>query len=450
MAKKILMLVSTWDVEYSRAVISGISEKIYEEDLELDIFNAYDSVRYILYYDKDREIYSLPNTSVYDGLILMFNSIDSNALVNEISEKFIKQKKPVVSIDNHTPGTLFCGLDNYRSMYQLVSHMITIHDCRTFNYLGGPEDHEENKERYKAFCDCLNNHGITVDKTRVKHKAFLRTNAIEAYEEWKEQGLHMPDVVICANDNMALGYTEKAISDGILVPDYLKVTGFDNVLRADKHSPSITSVNRNWKQLGRDAIDVLLEEMNGFNEYDTRFTEGYICFNESCGCETQRNIRKDYNDLFEANRHDGSIGTYQSFVRHMLCACENFDMFREALIKTEELMHVKNIGVGISSLYSKDDYMGTYESFGDDYTLYTTDGCEATNRDTGLYSKKWKEDGQRIFLYAPLHWGKQPYGYCVIPFQEDFFTKSQHRTLMESLSLALDNMRLRLALDKRA
>lgn len=444
MTKRILMLTSTWDIEYTRAVISGITEKIYEENLEMDVFNAYDNVKEIQYYDKDREIYDLPESSAYDGLILMFNSIDSGLLIKDISEKFLQEGKPVISIDTHAPGAIFCGLDNYRSMYQLVNHMITIHDCRTFNYLGGPEDHEEDKERYRAFCDCLNNHGITVDKTRVKHMAFLRADGNRAYEEWKKEGLHMPDVVICANDNMALGYTETAIADGILIPDYLRVTGFDNVSRADKHSPSITSINRNWKQLGRDALDAFIEQLNGMNEYDTKYTEGYICYNESCGCDRERDIKRDYNELLDVNRREGHNRTLQSFARHLLCSSMNLDDFSEALKKTEELLAVKNIGVGINSNFFDGNCKDEIKGYSDEIELFTGDGRQSLKRNNALYYSKWKEDGYRVFLYSPLHMEKQSFGYCVMPYQEEFFTKNQHRTLTESLSLALDNLKLRL------
>ena len=42
--KQILMLTSTWDSEYSKEVISGILERIGDDDTELHICNAYDNL----------------------------------------------------------------------------------------------------------------------------------------------------------------------------------------------------------------------------------------------------------------------------------------------------------------------------------------------------------------------------------------------------------------------
>ena len=131
MSKRILMLSSTWDSEYSKAIIAGLIERIGDDDIELHIFNAYDDLLEVEYYYKGREIYSLPNPKWYDGLLIAFSSVESEKLISDVAAKFREHNKPIVGIDSHVENAIFCGLDNYRSMYQLVEHMITIHDCRT-------------------------------------------------------------------------------------------------------------------------------------------------------------------------------------------------------------------------------------------------------------------------------------------------------------------------------
>ena len=140
---KVLMLTSTWDSEYSNAIIAGIRERIGDDDIQLHIFNAYDDLTESNFYQKGREIYFLPDPEQYDGLILAMSTIQSVKYVGDITERFHKYNKPIVAIDTKADNAIFCGLDNYRSMYQLVNHMVNIHDCRTFNYLGGPEANEE-------------------------------------------------------------------------------------------------------------------------------------------------------------------------------------------------------------------------------------------------------------------------------------------------------------------
>ncbi len=442
MSYRILMLTSTWDSEYSKAIIAGVLERIGDEDIELHIFNAYDDYQESGFFLKGREIYSLPEPDMYDGLIVALNTIDSVRYVRDITEEFHSHGRPIVGVDIREENAMFCGLDNYRSMYNLVEHMITIHDCRMLNYLGGPEDNPENIERYRAFCDCLDAHGIKPEKKRVIHGIFRRSSGIDAYREWKERGVNMADAVMCANDYMALGYAEAAQKDSVTIPDYTKVTGFDNIDDAQKYSPSITSVNRNRKSLGYESMDMLLEALNGNAEFDTRFVEGYIAFNESCGCDLTRDIRNDYIRVVEKAKKESEINYRQTFIRQMLNQTRTMDEFPKALSKCKEVLDIKDMAVGLNESFldlGKDNERTGYE---DGILIYTDEGKETISRKEHLIPEKWRGK-QKTFLFASLRNSDQTYGYMVMPYDSDFFIRLRHRTLLEGLSLSLENIRQR-------
>ena len=433
------MLISTWDSEYSKAIVAGILERIGEEDIELHIFNAYDDYQESGFFLKGREIYSLPEPDRYDGLIIALNTIDSLKYVSGIIERFHSHNKPMVGVDIHAENAMFCGLDNYRSMYNLVEHMITLHDCRTLNFLGGPADHEENAERYRAFCDCLEAHGIKVQKKRVFNGIFRRSSGHDAYNEWKERGVNMADAVMCANDYMALGYVEAAAKDGMTIPDYTKVTGFDNIADAQSFSPSITSVNRNRKMLGYESMDMLLDVLNGNTEYDTKFVEGYISYNESCGCDLTRDIRADYNRLLERVRRDSDVNYKQTFVRQMLNSARTAEEIPGAIEKCKEILGVNEIAVCLNRSFFEIHPDTESSGYDDEIIIYSSDGKESINRKEHLYPEKWR-GRYKTFLFASLRNGDQTYGYMVMPYDEEFFIRIRHRTFLESLSLSLENI----------
>lgn len=456
MAIKILMLLSTWDNEYSKAIISGISERMEDTDVTLHIFNAYDDVEEIYFDKKNREIYSLPRLEQYDGLIITFNSVASAELITDISQEFIKAGKPVVSIDQHCEGAVFCGLENYDSMYQLVEHMITIHDCRTLNYVGGPADHEENMERFRAFSDCLRDHGITLEQKRVLHKSFLRNDGKDAYNEFKALGVHMPDAVICANDYMALGYADEAFNDGVLIPDYLKVTGFDNVVAAAQYSPSITTIDRNLKQLGYDSLNALLQRIDGTGQYDTWYTRGSLCFNESCGCEVTRELRNDYNKLLMKTNRDAKVFAKQGYCRKILCSSTNIDQLQQAIYRCCGLLEIDKVSLCLNKSFFAGNLSEERVGYDDEMNMYTFSFddkeekellTESIKLDEVMYPRHWENEGEKIFLYTSLHFGNQTYGYCILPYKSDFFSRNQHRTYTESMSLALENICQRITLD---
>lgn len=439
MSKKILMLTSTWDSDYSRAIIAGILERIGDDDVILHIFNDYDGLTEPEYFQKGREIYSLPDLRHYDGLIVALSTVESVKYVSNITARFHEQNKPIVSIDTQAEGAIFCGLDNYRSMYQIVEHMITIHDCRTINYLGGPVDNSESKERYRAFRDCLEAHGIKVQPKRVLHKRFWKKDGNEAYREWKELGVNMADCVICANDYMALGYVEEASKDGITVPDYIKVTGFDNIEEAHRYSPSITSVNRNRKLLGYEAMDALMEALAGNSEYDTRFVEGFVNYNESCGCDLSRDIRADYNDVIRTTKRDLDNSLRHGYIRQWLTKSNSMDELGSTLSRTKEFFKICDLAVCVNSSFPEDDPEKERIGYDDKMVLYTDEEKAEIDRNEQLYPLKWIEE-HKVFLFSSLRNSRQTYGYMVMPYESDFFTRNKHMILTESMSLAVENI----------
>ena len=447
MSKRILLLTSTWDGDYNKAIIAGVMERIGDDDIELHIFNAYDTAMETDYYRKGREIYELPIPEQYDGMIIALSTLDSVKYVKGLTEEFCKYNKPVVSIDIRTDNAIFCGLDNYRSMYQLVEHMINIHDCRIFNYLGGPEDHDEAAERYRAFCDCLNAHGIRVEKKRVIHGRFWKTDGRLAYNEWKKVGAGMADAVICANDYMAIGYIEEAKKDGISIPDYVKVTGFDNIDEAQRYYPSITSINRNRKALGYESMDTLLEALDGNSEYDTRFVEGYISYNESCGCDLTRDLREDYNELSEKTRKELEIGLRHSYSRQILFKCHSMDDYGKAIARIDELLDIGDLAICLNRSFFEGDPDRERSGFDEEMILYSGEERYDIDRKDQLYPAEWREKS-RVFIFASLRSSTQTYGYVVMPYRDDFFMRLKHRTIIESIALSLHNINLRIELQK--
>ncbi len=447
MSKRILVLTSTWDGDYNKAIIAGILERIGDDDIELHIFNSYDTGMEADFFRKGREIYQLPTPENYDGMIMALSTVGSLEYVKDITQRFNSCGKPVVSVDTRVENTIFCGLDNYRSMYQLVEHMITIHDCRLFNYLGGPEDNEEAADRFRAFCDCLKEHGLKTEKKRIRHASFRKSDGREAYKEWKALGIGMTDAVICANDFMALGFAEEAQNDGIDIPDYIKVTGFDNIDDAQRYFPSITSINRNRKALGYEAMDALLEAIDGQSEFDTRFVQGYINYNESCGCDLTRDLRIDYNQILEKTKKELETGMAHSFARQTLFKCRRIDDYAEAVEKCKARLDVEDLAIGLNKSFFEQDPDSEFEGFDDEMYLYHGNEKTGINRKDMLYPPQWRED-HRVFLFATLRSSIQTFGYVVMPYREDLFRRNKHRTFVESIALSLHNIKLRLEIEK--
>lgn len=443
------MLASTWNNEYMCKLIRGVERRIGREQIDLYIFNAYDIVENYEHQKKEREIYQLPNPEEYDGVLVAISSVGNIPIVQELVRPYQECGKKFLSIEQEFPGFYYAGIHNYRAIYRLVEHMIKVHGCKVFNFVGGPENHRENMERYRAFCDCLRDHGLEVHKERVGFYTFEYADGIRAYEEWKQQGLHLPDAVICGNDEMAMGYCAAAEKDGFFAPEDFRITGFDNIDEGQHFSPSITSVNRQWEQLGYNSMDKLLDLIAGKECPKKCYTEETFSLNASCGClMDNKNAGRDFMHLFKKGKWEELMNNRQRIARQLLCGSRDEEEIARNLEECSHLFHLSGIAVCLNQLFSEGGLRQKKQGYDSVMKLLYQMPRGDISRERQLIPEEWMLDERpQVYMFSPLHFLDRSFGYCVIHYDENLMMNLNHRTLMESISLALESIRQRMELN---
>lgn len=432
--RKILMITSTWNIIYIDSLIQGILKRIQDTDIHLHIFNAYHVVDHSVYGQMEQGIFQLPDPREYDGTLVAINSVGDTPYIDRIIASYLRQGCKILSIDQQFMDQPCIGIDNYRMFYQMTEHMITVHGCRTLNYLGGPEPHEENQKRYAAFCDCLARHGIPLDPRRVLHRSFLHADGENAYEHWKQLGLHLPDAVLCANDNMTLGYCVAAQRDGYYAPQNFRISGFDNSEEAQIYSPSITSINRGWVQLGYESVSRLLDMIDGRAEEKMYYTEGYCVFNESCGCSCgSHDNGRILQYMYREKKTTEHLNGLQLHSQQLLCGASIGPGLPDAMNQCCEML-----GLGALAIYLQPGLDATADC-GDHAAavpqIYTNRGPDTV---TFLVPDSWTASGDyQILLFSPLHFQSENLGYCVVPYDKNLLLYDKHRRFVDNLSTAL-------------
>lgn len=446
--RKILMLASTWNNEYMCKLIRGVKRRIGREQMDLYIFNAYDIVENFDHQKKEREIYQLPNLDDYDGVLVAISSVGNIPIVQELVKPFQLQGKKFLSIEHEFPGIYYAGINNYRAVYKLVEHMIVAHGCRVFNFVGGPEKHSENIERYQAFCDCLKDYHLKIDPDRIAFYTFEYADGIRAYEKWKKEDLHLPDAVICGNDDMAMGYCVAAEKDGYFAPDDFRITGFDNIDEGQHFYPSITSVNRQWEQLGYNSMDNLLNLIAGRECPSRCYTDETYSLNASCGCLVdRRSAGRDYMHLFKRKKWEEFMNNRQRIARQLLCGSRDDEEIARNLQECSNLFHLSGIAVCVNQFFTEGEMRQKKQGYDPVMKLLyqKPQGDIATEKQ--LIPNEWMSDEEpQAFMLSPLHFLDCSFGYCVIRYDENLMLNLNHRILMESISLALENIRQRMSL----
>ena len=78
-----------------------------------------------------------------------------------------------------------------------------------------------------------------------------------AFRELTEKSPEM-DGLFVGNDQMALSVLRTAFEQGRKIPDDLAVVGFDGIPESEFYNPSLSTINQNQNELGRTAVEELV------------------------------------------------------------------------------------------------------------------------------------------------------------------------------------------------
>lgn len=67
---------------------------------------------------------------------------------------------------------------------------------------------------------------------------------------------------VCSDDLLAIGFLSAASADGRSIPQDLSVVGMDNIMATLHTTPKITTVAQDTEQIARNAVDLLLEQID--------------------------------------------------------------------------------------------------------------------------------------------------------------------------------------------
>ena len=200
--------------------------------------------------DPARRIFALARKS--DGIILHDRVLSPAELAR------LARQVPVVTLAGEpTPETANVHSDNEAGMRELARHLIVDHGHRTIGYLAGHEGSPDSLSRGQALAEVAAAAGVTLlegDAWRGSYQAAEGARAIEALIK---AGVRLPDAIVCANDQSAIGVLHALAQHGIAVPGDVAVTGFDDIPVARHLRPQLTSVRQSIQDMGATAFETL-------------------------------------------------------------------------------------------------------------------------------------------------------------------------------------------------
>jgi LacI family transcriptional regulator len=143
------------------------------------------------------------------------------------------------------------AVDNAAGMRVLAAHLIEDHGYRRLGFLAGPADSPDARERLEAFRRAIAEHsGCVLDP--VLEGDFSEASGAAAARTLLALR-PAPEVVACANDQMAIGVLLELQESGASVSGGMAVTGFDDIYASRVVAPPLTTVGQPFRELGHRA-----------------------------------------------------------------------------------------------------------------------------------------------------------------------------------------------------
>jgi LacI family transcriptional regulator len=189
-----------------------------------------------------------------DGLIVMAPDVDaSRALRHAAGSVPIVLLNPEFSL----PGADTVGIANFQGAWTVVRHLVAL-GHRRIATITGPLQNIDARQRLDGYRAALREAGIEPDLSLEFHGDFTAHSGYEAAMAMlRQQG--RPMAIFVANDHMAVGVMGAMQETGMRVPEDLAIAGFDDISLARYLSPPLTTVHVDMFELGKRAVELLLD-----------------------------------------------------------------------------------------------------------------------------------------------------------------------------------------------
>jgi LacI family transcriptional regulator len=206
-----------------------------------------------------------------DGLLCFTGCIDAQEV-----ETILKTDLPVVFI-GETQGEqaehqgAIIDVDNEQGAYLGVSHLTSLGHTRIAMMQG--VSISGNPNRIAGYRRALAERGLPSDDSLIYPTiAWEGSGYTQGIEILSRPAAERPTAVFCFNDVIAFGLLQAAVECGIRVPEDLSIVGFDDVLEAATTTPPLTTVRQPLAWIGQQAVEMLIEIIEGRLARDHRKT----------------------------------------------------------------------------------------------------------------------------------------------------------------------------------
>jgi LacI family transcriptional regulator len=208
--------------------------------------------------DREKKYLKMVQRNRFDGLIINPTNL-GNVEFAELGLPIVilgsGDEYPLYSsVGSHTTQGIFDALEY---LYQLG------HRC--IGLIAGRSQRRKVSSRYHAYMAFHARKHLKLDDTLVISSEFSAAAGISALRELMSRP-QPPTAILAANDMLAINAMRTAQEMGLQIPEDLSIVGMDDIYAASTTSPSLTTIAKPKYEIGVQAANLLLDQINQHQE----------------------------------------------------------------------------------------------------------------------------------------------------------------------------------------
>lgn len=219
-----------------------------------------------------------------EGLILSGRLIESSDDVRNTLPRIQRHRLPVVEVNDYRPDyELDCLISDYRKVTEeAIAYLISL-GHRRIGMIYGVVEKSLGLDRLEPYLETLSKASLPVDERLIVYCG-------PTVEDGYQAALHLikqpqrPTAILAINDLLAIGALRAAGDEDLRIPQDLSLISFDNISLANYLNPRLTTATKNILQVGRKAVQMVLERMaNPEKPYQQVYVPAQLIIRESTG-----------------------------------------------------------------------------------------------------------------------------------------------------------------------
>ena len=459
---KIAVLIGGSGYDSQKRLINGILDSALLDGTEVYIFtcDAWSHGACHKHEKGEYNIYNLPDFTQYDGVIVSLNTIHDPETVDTLAQRLSKSGVPCISLNAKFDGAVCITMENQLGTRAIAEHLIQVHGVRRIYYISGPADNQAAQERLEVYRNVMDEYHLGWKEENIYYGDYTYQSGVKAAEYFLQSDIPLPDVIMAANDRMAIGAVRKLLSAGYIVPEDIIVTGYDDSDMGSLNYPRITTVRKGMYAAGEMAYRKLKKIWQKDGSVEDGIIYGKPIFSESCGCE-RRNYytHAELQELYVDKQLE--VDFNQTLLKDSAAEFAGLEHFQDLMDSLKK--YIKQINPeyfylctnsDMESCFVETDWNHPATEPRRDTSAFPDDICVPFAYERGEFRKYEcfdkslllppdceKGTGANFYVVLPLHHQDNCFGYCVIGNYKQVIDGSLFQHFMMNLCIAMELVR---------